>query len=83
MHPYGDLLMGEGQVDVFFCAHCCFDVLSLVVKLVVAVLSTCDQLRHWAMLDMKIHIYYIYIYTCGLMLMVTFMSQGLTYEGLH
>lgn len=73
MHPYADLLMGEGQIDVFFCAHCCCDVLPLVIKLVVAVLSTCDQLRHWTMLDMKIQ--------RGLMLMVTFVSQGLTYEG--
>lgn len=44
------LLMGEGQVDVFFCAHGCCDVLSFVVKLVVAVLSACDQLRHGVML---------------------------------
>lgn len=47
------LLMGEGRVDVFFCAHGRCDVLSFVVKLVVAVLGTCNQFRHGAMLKYK------------------------------
>lgn len=36
--------MGEGQIDVFFSAQGSHDVLSLVIKLVVAVLNACQQL---------------------------------------
>lgn len=36
------LLRGEGQIHVFLCAHDCRDVLPLVIKLVVAVLSASD-----------------------------------------
>lgn len=43
--------MGEGQERVLFSAHCCRDVLSLVIKLVVTVLTTCDHLRHGVMLE--------------------------------
>lgn len=43
MHSDSDLLMGEGKVDMFFCAHGCYDVLLSVITLVVAVLSACDQ----------------------------------------
>lgn len=39
-----DLLMREWQIDVFFCAQGSHDMLSLVIKLVAAVLSACDQL---------------------------------------
>ncbi len=59
MHLFDDLLMREGQVDVFFSAHGCHDVLSLVIELVAAVLSACDQLRYGAMLETKIHNVYV------------------------
>lgn len=39
-----DLLMGEGQIYVFFCAQGIRDMLSFVIKLVAAVLIACDQL---------------------------------------
>lgn len=53
MHSNDYLLKGEGQVNMFFCAHGCHDVLSFVIKLVAAVLSACDQLRQGAMLERK------------------------------
>lgn len=55
MHSDDGLLMGEGQVDVFFFAYGCCDVLSLVIKLVATILSASDQLGHGAMLETKKH----------------------------
>lgn len=49
--------MGKWQVDVFFCAQGCSNVLSLVIKLVIAILSACYQLRHGAMLKTKQRMY--------------------------
>lgn len=47
--------MREWQVDVFFCAHCCHEVLPLVMKMVVAALSACDQFRQGLMLEVYPH----------------------------
>lgn len=55
MQSDDDLLMRKRQVDVFLCACGCRDVLSLVIKLVVAVLSARDQLRYGPVLETKIH----------------------------
>lgn len=48
---HGNLLVSEWHVDVFFCAHCCHDVLPFVIKLVVAVLSISHQFRCGLMLE--------------------------------
>lgn len=79
IYLFDDLLMREGKVDMFFCAHGCCDVLSLVIELVATVLSACDQLRHGAMLEKQYP-----ECLCVLMLMYTFKSQEkLDWKRLH
>jgi len=43
--------VGEGQVDVSFCAHGCGDVSSFVIELVAAALAAPDEFGHGLMLQ--------------------------------
>lgn len=52
---------------MIFCAHGDHDVLPLVIKLVVAVLSACNQFRQWTMLEKNV---------CLLMFIYTSKPQG-------